>query len=456
MEKRIMTDMLNFFVNNPDTFRHFEKELEQQLVDGGCIYGDKSLPISPMALILTQQERDDIDTASDLLSRIIDKTIDLCMSDDAVFDYFKFEGLIGEWMRRGGVNKLNTQLSRLDALISHEGVIKFIEFNTDNPGGQGWTDTYEYIYYHNSTVNPLLRGRTEPPNKRIVQSVYEVFLRESAKFWGRSDINVCFVDLKDSYALEESKLIVNYFNDHGLNAFLVDPRELKLKDGVLYSGNQIVHTVHRSMMGWEFVEIFDSVKDLINAYLDGQILMINSYRANVGSQKSILAFLCNEQNNHYFTREEIDCIQKYIPKTYRLNQPTLVDFDGSKVTMEKFVKGNKNRLVFKPSSGSGGRGVMVGNFTDKDVWEKQCQEVIGNKLWTVQEYVPLPKLPIPVVQGDKVVVQEKFFNICPYVFGRKCPGILARYSDHPIINVEAGGGVMAVYTALPETKPEIK
>ena len=62
--------------------------------------------------------------------------------------------------------------------------------------------------------------------------------------------------------------------------------------------------------------------------------------------------------------------------------------------------------------------------------------------YIVQEYVPVPEEMFPVIVDGHVHMKLKRFNINPFGIGGRYAGSITRISDHAVINVSAGGGLL--------------
>jgi len=87
----------------------------------------------------------------------------------------------------------------------------------------------------------------------------------------------------------------------------------------------------------------------------------------------------------------------------------------------------------------------VGKVTEKSEWTGCLEQNLGSPHWTVQEYIPVPQVEIPVIKQNKIKLEKKYFNLSPYVFGGKYAGVMGRMSENEVINVSAGGGMMPVF-----------
>lgn len=448
MKHKIVEEIISLYKENPKNLENFYSILNKNLLETKCQYKGIPLPMGSIPFICTKELELEFKYSSEVFTTILDKTLNLAIYEKEVKDYFDFTPPMGDWIKHEGKNAIGTALSRLDTIITEDNEIKYIEFNTDNPGGQGWNDVYGKVYYENPYINQFLNGKVEPPSKKVTHAVYETFLNHGKKFWGNEEFTTCFIDLKDSGVRLDADIVSEYFNQQGLRSINGDPTDLVYKDQKLYLGDEQVHVIHRGMQGIEFIELIEKAKGFLQGYMDDTILSINSFRAVLGSQKSIMVFLSDVKNHHYFTKEEVSVINKYLPWTKRLSENIIDDWEGGKIELTKLIKEKKDDLVLKPSTGSGGKGVLVGKFEKQQVWEEEVLKHLGDKNWTLQKYVNLPKINVPQLVDGKIKDVKKYYNISPFVFGGKFAGLLARYSDTPVINVECGGAIVPVYILL--------
>jgi hypothetical protein len=73
------------------------------------------------------------------------------------------------------------------------------------------------------------------------------------------------------------------------------------------------------------------------------------------------------------------------------------------------------------------------------------------EVWIAQEYLEVPRLAIPVAEGESIVWSEKYYNWNPFVFGGGYAGGLVRVSSTPLINITLGGGLLPAFTARSRT-----
>jgi hypothetical protein len=161
----------------------------------------------------------------------------------------------------------------------------------------------------------------------------------------------------------------------------------------------------------------------------------------VANNKKLFALLQDRRFADLVSRQEAEVIDATIPWT-RVLRPGRVRYGEWVVDLLGFVADNRERLVLKPASDHGGRGVMLGIETAQEEWEAAVEEHAGAEDFVVQEYIPVPEEMFPVVAGGHVEMRLKRFNINPFAIGGRYAGTITRISDRAVINVSAGGGLL--------------
>jgi hypothetical protein len=161
----------------------------------------------------------------------------------------------------------------------------------------------------------------------------------------------------------------------------------------------------------------------------------------VANNKKIFALLGDPRFSHLLDGDAAEVIERTIPWT-RILRPGRVAYGNWTIDLLPFVADNRERLVLKPASDYGGHGVALGMETTAEEWEAIIGAHAERADFIVQEYVPVPEEMFPTVQDGHVQMRLKRFNINPFGIGGRYAGSITRISDHAVINVSAGGGLL--------------
>ncbi len=443
MENRC-AELMEWMVRNPEKAIRTSAEISEEQKKKNCIYEGETFKMALTPLLLKPEEHDLIVRVSEIFYRVINKVIKSSVFDREIRKFLTYKDIPWEWMEVEKGYESHAVITRLDALFDGKN-LKFLEFNTDNPGGKGWNDIFEEVMSSHDTYREIFSDYN--CEKQCVDSLFHATMKSFEDFWGREkEPAVALIEYRESPFLGDPEIVRDYFLSKGVRAALIDARDFT------YDGNSLKHngveynTFIRCLKSQEFLDHPEELTGFVSAYLKGHMCMINTFRSLVGSEKSLLALLWNQNFYHYFNDEEIDTIKKYIPPTFRMSEETLFSPDGEEREIREYLIKEQENFVLKPSWGYGGKGVILGRHVPSEDWQNAVREYRGDAAWIAQEYVDVPKIETPVIkETGKVEIEWKYFNINPYVFGGKYAGCLGRISALPVINVAAGGGILPVF-----------
>jgi glutathionylspermidine synthase len=439
-------ELMNWMVKNPGDVIRQRQEFQERVIKKRCFYGNSAMPTTLMPLFLKQKSLQQIKYACEIADQIIERSIGLYFTDNYVREYFSHHPVIPQdWMNSDPGYKKHTIINRLDILFDGKN-LRFVEFNTDNPGGRGWTDIYEELYRESPLYKGLIEDFGHHTNRNIVKGEFDAIMSCFKEMKIKDTPRLALVDFSSSGVRGDVEIIRDYFIEHGIEANIIDARDFEYKkDGKLYSNGVKFNMIHRGLRAEFFLRYPRELKDFHKGIQNRSACMVNSFKAVIGSEKSMLSFISNPINFHYFTEEQVKVIKKHIPWTRKFDETITMSKEGEEVTLKSYMISKKDELVIKPATGAGGYGVMVGKSTDQLKWNDVVEGYAGDPGWIVQEYADIPQVKLPVIRKNKIVFENKFLNISPYVFNGKYVGSLGRVSDKDVINVSSGGGIIPIF-----------
>lgn len=437
--------LMSWMVKNPTEVLKARIHFQEQVIKKRCIHGDEPFQLTLMPLFVKEKSWKLIQETTEAADLLLDKVINLYFSEQEVREYFPYWDLPQEWLDADPGYRKPTVMNRHDILFDGKN-LKFIEFNTDNPGGVGWVDMYEELFKEHPLYSSLIYSYGEEREKAIVKTLLEAVTGCYGEMGFSQTPRAAIVSFRNIAGQNpESELIRDYFSSGGLETNIVDARDFSLEQGKLYAGGFHYNIILRALRAPFFMRYPKDLRQFIKGVTHGAACMINSFRATIGSHKGIFSFLTNPINHHYFTSAEIKFIKKYIQWSRRLDETTTLSIEGEEVNLRSYIMANRERLVMKPSCGAGGSGVLIGKSTSEGKWKDTYETYQGDPFWIVQEYMDVPEIKIPVIKNNRVVMENKFYNLSPYCIGGRFSGILGRVSEKNVINVAAGGGVIPLY-----------
>src|SRR5947208_1938784 len=123
-------------------------------------------------------------------------------------------------------------------------------------------------------------------------------------------------------------------------------------------------------------------------------------------------------------------IRKHIPWTRKVREGHTT-YDGKTVDLAEFVIKERERLVLKPNDEYGGKGVILGWTVEQHEWEQTLLTALTSS-YVVQEKVPVPKEPFPVLL-DRMHFLDLSIDCDPYLFWGTVGGQLTRLSSSALL-----------------------
>jgi hypothetical protein len=331
------------------------------------------------------------------------------------------------------------RICRLDAFL-HRYDLKFLEFNSDSPAGVGWCDVL-FEGLKRSVGLPGVKSTFHTLYTPMLPALFDTLLDAYDHMRARhADLpevpRLAVIDVAGTPTASEHRLVVGAGEDRQLRAVAAALDEVTYDGSRLRVHGEPVELVYRRALSPEAAG-----GEIAAAARDGRACVVNPFRANVVSSKKILALLQDPRFEYLLTGDEAERIRPTLPWT-RILRPGRATYGPWTFDLLSFVSDNRERLVLKPASDYGGRGVMLGNETDQAVWDATIEEHAELGDFIAQEYVAIPEEMFPIVEQGRVQMRLKRFNINPFAIGGRYAGMLTRISDQAVINVTAGGGIL--------------
>jgi uncharacterized circularly permuted ATP-grasp superfamily protein len=417
-----------------------ESEVEDWLVDNGFVYGEQTIPFVIMPHFISPGQLRRLTSAVASISPVLDRFCNAYCDDARLREELELAPHEDALMRIDPGFPQPIRVSRLDAFL-HDYDVKFLEFNTDSPAGMGWTDVlYEALEERVELprVKEVFQTRYTPVLPEVVTTLLDAYRASRAKHPDLPETpRLAVLDVAGTPTAAEFRLVCRFAERVGVETVVATLDEASYDGSQLVVDGEPVHLVYRRAL----IETLTEESPLAVAAREGRAVVVNPFRANVAANKKILAVLQDERFEHLLERSEAETIRNTLPWT-RILRPGRTTYGPWKFELLSFVCENRERLVLKPATDYGGRGVLLGRETDQGTWEAAIDEHADSGDHIVQEYVPIPEEMFPTIEDGHVQMRLKRFNINPYCIGGRYVGMMTRISDQAVINVAAGGGIL--------------
>ncbi len=401
-------------------------------------YGRFTIPAFYKAHFLTPKQEHLLKRATSTLTQVIRTACRLYFEEAHLAHVFHMSPEAADLIRIDPGYSEPVVFARFDALLEGES-LKLIEFNCEAPAGSGYADQLEDVLFKEDSLQDFWKQYHLKASARA-EAVLDALLSTYEEFGGLETPQIAIIDWRHVRTLPEFEYLKTFFESRGYKTVIADPRELKYRGGKLYHKNFCVNLIYRRAIFDEIVERIDEVQDMIKAYRDRAVCMVNPLRSRLAATKAILSILTNPEYDHFFTENENKLKRDHIPWTRRLLDAE--DFYGrKKIYLIDFLKDEKDTLVLKPSASSGGRDVVIGSQTPDSDWNAAIDRALKGD-WVIQEFVNVPIMTVPQVVNNRLDFAYKRYNFNIMMAAGKYSGSFVRLSDESMINVAKGGGLI--------------
>lgn len=326
--------------------------------------------------------------------------------------------------------------SRLDGFLSSR--LRYVEYNAESPAGMAYGDNLTAVFDTLPVVRRFRRRfrlHSVPMRSRQLASMLRAF--RSAADGSRPVIAI--VDWRGLPTSTEFEMFREFFESRSIRAIICDPSELEFRRGRLYANGRSVNLVYRRVLTSELLARGDATRALREAYLQGAVCVVNSFRAKLLHKKMSLALLSDDQYRHLYTAEQRRNIARHVPWTRKVRQGATTRAGQPVADLAAYIADHQGELVLKPNDEYGGKGVVLGWTVSRAEWESALRTALEES-FVVQEAVPVPRQPFPVLLDGRVEVLDLAMDMDPYLFDGRVAGCLARLSSSALLNVTAGAG----------------
>jgi hypothetical protein len=287
---------------------------------------------------------------------------------------------------------MNNLFGRGDFFLSASG-LKCLEYNMASNIGGWQLPIFQSMYLE----NPIIARFVEEYNIKVIDNclvsiAFRFVIDNGLKKFSRAgnEINIALVEEWKKDPLEHTPqelYLCRAYQDllqkeyPGLTGEIITCNYPHLEtrgDGVFFRGKR-VHIIIEYYGGYVPLE-------MLTAFQVGDVIIYNGSITPLVAGKLTLALLSENKDSGYFSPEEQEVIEKYVPWSRKIvDSETL--YRDKKVKLLDFIRTHREELVMKPSDGMAGVGVYVGVYTPQDQWEKALDEALKHGAWLVQERV---------------------------------------------------------------------
>ena len=399
------------------------------------VFGDRPLCVALRPNLISRWQYDAIGRASEVLYGALDRLERAVLADEDLRRELELDPREAELALADPGFRASSPAARLDGFVGPDGTIRFVEYNAESPAGMAYNDELTEVF----ATLPVMRAYRKTHRLRAfpVRARQLAVLARARRPRG-SMRTIAIVDWPGLPTLTEFEMFARYFESHGLRAIICAPQDLTYARRVLRANGQRIDVVYRRVLTSELLARPEIAAPLVLAYLDGAVTVVNSFRAKLLHKKMSLALLSDDRYAGLYSAAQRAAIATHIPWTRRMREGHTT-YRGKTVDLVDLVMAKRDRLVLKPNDEYGGKGVVLGWTVDQHEWEQTVLAGLTAS-YVVQERVPVPRYPFPVLLSGQVHYLDLMIDHDPYLFWGKVSGCLTRLSSSALLNVTAGAG----------------
>lgn len=417
--------------SNKDLYEKFLPSLFEQKVG----YGGRPLCNHIRPQFVTENDYEKIKSASKIISDCLVKMTDTLLNSEELQNVLGITELEKIALEPDpGYSPIGVT-TRFDSFLT-EGSFKFVEFNVEVPAGIAYVD----VMTENFLKLPVMQKFAEKYDLTFFgfrQRMLDELLRAYRQKFTKETPNIAIIDWDGVSTYFEFELFKEFCESKGYPTIIEDPRNLEYKDGKLWAGDFEIDIIYKRVVSHEFLEKFDELQAMWNAYKDGNVCCVNSFRTKLFHKKAIFVLLTDPSYDFGFSDEEIEILNKHLPWTRKVVDGKST-YEGKEIDLCNFILENRSKLVLKPNDDYGGRGIYLG-WEDEN-WEKHLEEALKNGDYLIQERVEIPRDKFPTFVEGEIKYENMVVDLDPYIFCGDVVGFLTRLSGSSLANVTSGGG----------------
>jgi glutathionylspermidine synthase len=435
---KVNSDYIDLIMSNSKKYYEDYKQAFEKVSNSTAIYKGKPIPFLAHPMFVTEDELNQFQKIGDMMLSITNKLTKTYLEDSKFRKYFGFSELLEELILVDNGYDINVPIGRFDIFFKDYDNFKFCELNTDGSSAMNEDNQLAKILLETQALKDF--------GNQYKLNYFELFFSwvdESIKIYNKYTVenkkpNVAIVDFIESATTFEFEEFKKAYEERGYNCIIVDPRDLKYKDGNLYHEDYKIDLVYRRIVTFELIERSEEIKDFIQAYKDKAVCVIGSIRSQIVHNKIVFKILHDDYTLNLLSEEEQDFVKKHVPLTKI--------FSGDKSVFNQ-VLNNKEKYIMKPFDLNASRGVYTGRDFSQEEWEEKLLESWSED-YLYQEYCDPYTRDFVVYEDGEAVVKEFKQIIGLFLYNEKLAGLYTRIGENNIIS-----GLTEYYT-LPNIKAE--
>ncbi len=330
-------------------------------------------------------------------------------------------------------------VARIDGFLSDDGTLRVLEYNPI-PFGTVFSQAAAELF----AAMPLVErhrqrfpARFEPTAQRLIEALARAHARRGRSARQMPNVAVVMGDAGAARVAETEGAHMMALAARAGAAVRVVAAESIVRDGdgLVAEGFPIDCLTFGD--NDEFLRHFPEGHAVWSALRAGEVWLFGALAATaLHGNKCLFALMSDPANAAWFSSEEREAIDRHVPWTRIVTEAARGPGEAPVDTLRR----DRERLVLKPATDFGGRGVVLGWRAGEAEWDAALAEAL-RRPYVVQARVPDRVERFPFVEDGELRLVDCNVDFDPFLWnGEACAGALARVSREALLNITAGGG----------------
>ena len=379
-------------------------------------------PVSPVLrpFLITKREYATLGKASQTILSAISRMEKLALATPAVMA--RLQLLPAERMLALADPRYTSSVSSvLDTWLTEKS-LRFSGHTSDLPVGILQGAELSDLYFDSPLVKEFRKKhklKKLSGQKPLLTAILKAY-KESKGKQKRPNIAIVEARLPFQSGASEHTVLARYFSSEGYNTQILSPEQLDYRNDVLRSGDFTIDIVIRRVRLQEFLVRYDLNHALIRAYKDGAVCMINNFRADIGSKRTMFDLLTDAKLTAKFPAAERNAIKEHLPWT-RFVQSGKTTVGTKSVDLLEYALKHRAKLVLRPNDESTEIHPVYGAQVDDATWDKALRQALRSP-FVVQEAVEPSHSVFPLMQYGSLVMKDMVTHVYPHAFNGQVQG----------------------------------
>ena len=441
MREKLIAEYHQMLTVDESLTREFIASLKGMMRSRQLLYGEREIGVALRPHLLNRAQFDLLSHSSEVVAAACNKVAAALLAEPSRMESV---GLTEREIQLALIEPkyvASAVTSRLDAFV-YGNEVKFVEYNAENPSSlsdpEGLNDVLQEVGAMRTTAERYNLRQFFP-----VDSLLNVLLETFREWGGTGAPNIAILDWEGLPTAREFVLLRDVFASRGVSSVICAPDELAYENGRLRCDNFPIDLVYKRVVIHEFLARCDNSHPLIQAYLNGDVCLVNNFRCKMLHKKAMFELLTDEVSAGWFTAHEKEVLGRTVPWTRRVTDRK-TQHGRQEVDLVPYVRKNREKFVLKPNDDYGGRGISIGAHVTASEWDAALAEALAGD-YVVQEKIDLQTEVFPIFGESGWSFQPMYVDTNPFLFSGRVEGGMVRLSDSPIVNVTSGGGETGFY-----------